>query len=140
MMLVRRPVARMARVAVGTAVVAGTAGVVNHKMDQHYANQANQANAQAMAQQQQQQMADMQAQQEQLAYQQQQLAAQQQAAALAAQQQAAAVPPPAPAPQVPAPSSQDQQIAELQKWAELQKQGIITPEEFAAKKAQILGI
>jgi hypothetical protein len=29
---------RIARAAVGTAVVAGTAGVVHHSMDQHYAN------------------------------------------------------------------------------------------------------
>lgn len=123
MFLVRRPVARAARLAVGTAVVAGTAGVVNHKMDQHYANQAN-------AQASQQQMADMQAQQEQLAMQQQQLAMQQQQAALAAQQ----------APQVAAPAGglTDQKIAQLQQLAELQKQGILTPEEFAAQKAKIL--
>lgn len=123
MFLVRRPVARAARLAVGTAVVAGTAGVVNHKMDQHYANQAN-------AQASQQQMAEMQAQQEQLAMQQQQLAMQQQQAALAAQQ----------APQVAAPAGglTDQKIAQLQQLAELQKQGILTPEEFAAQKAKIL--
>lgn len=132
MLLVRRPIARMARVAVGTAVVAGTAGVVNHKMDQHYANQANQQAAQ-------QQLVDVQAQQEQLAYQQQQLAMQQQAA-LAAQQQAALAAQQAPAAQIPAANSTDAQIAELQKWAELQKQGIISADEFAAKKAQILGI
>ncbi len=34
----------------------------------------------------------------------------------------------------------DDQIAQLEKLADLQKQGIITPEEFAAKKAQILGL
>lgn len=41
------------------------------------------------------------------------------------------------APQV---SSTDDQIAQLEKLAELQKAGILTPEEFAAKKAQILGL
>lgn len=34
----------------------------------------------------------------------------------------------------------DDQIAQLQKLADLQQQGILTPEEFAAKKAQILGL
>lgn len=124
MFLVRRPAARIARVAVGTAVVAGTAGVVNHKMDQHYANQAN-------AQASQQQMADMQAQQEQLAMQQQQLAMQQQQAAQAAQQAPAQV-------AAPTGSMTDQKVADLQKLAELQKQGILTQEEFNAQKAKIL--
>jgi hypothetical protein len=38
--VVGRPVARVARVAVGTAVVAGTAGAVHHHQEQKYANQA----------------------------------------------------------------------------------------------------
>jgi hypothetical protein len=113
--------------AVGTAVVAGTAGVVNHHMNQHYANQAN---AQADAQAQQQQMADLQAQQQQLAMQQQQLAAQQQAAV--AQQ--------APAAPLPSSNPMDQQIAELQKFAALKDPGLLTAEEFQAKKKQSLGI
>ena len=51
------------------------------------------------------------------------------------EQQMAAAPPPAPAaPQV----SGD--TAELQQLADLHAQGILTDEEFAAKKAQILGI
>jgi Short C-terminal domain len=57
--------------------------------------------------------------------------------AAAAQQQYA--PPPqqyAPPPQ-PAPTDD---MAELTKLAELHSQGILTDEEFAAKKAQILGI
>ena len=33
----------------------------------------------------------------------------------------------------------DDTIAQLQKLAELQKQGILTPEEFAQQKAKILG-
>ena len=43
-----------------------------------------------------------------------------------------APPPPAPA--------QDDSMAELQKLAELHNQGILTDEEFAAKKKQVLGI
>src|SRR4051794_35852643 len=49
-------------------------------------------------------------------------------------QQAAAPPPPPAAPAV------DPDIAELQQVADLHAQGILTDEEFAAKKAQILGI
>lgn len=49
-----------------------------------------------------------------------------------AEQQAAA-PPPAPAAPV------DDKFAQLEKLAELQKQGILTDEEFAAEKAKILG-
>ena len=47
--------------------------------------------------------------------------------------QAAAAPPPAAAPA-------DDGMAELQQLAQLHEQGILTDEEFAAKKAQILGI
>jgi len=49
-----------------------------------------------------------------------------------AEQQAAAPPPPA------APA-EDDKYAQLAKLAELQKQGILTDEEFAAEKAKILG-
>jgi len=38
-----------------------------------------------------------------------------------------------------APSSDDQ-LVEIQKLAQLHSQGVLTDEEFAAKKAQILGI
>lgn len=55
-----------------------------------------------------------------------------------AQEQAAAAP--APAPAAPVASSTDDQIEQLEKLAQLQQQGILTPEEFAAKKAQILGL
>ena len=48
-------------------------------------------------------------------------------------------PAPAAAP-APAMSAGDSQIDELQKLATLKDQGILTEEEFAAKKAQILGI
>lgn len=46
----------------------------------------------------------------------------------------------APAPAAPASESTDDQIEQLEKLAQLQQQGILTPEEFAAKKAQILGL
>ncbi len=40
----------------------------------------------------------------------------------------------------PAPTAMDDTTAQLQQLAALQQQGILTPEEFAAKKKQILGI
>ena len=49
-----------------------------------------------------------------------------------AQPQYAAAPPPAP--------PQDTSIDQLRQLGELHQQGILTDEEFAAKKAQILGI
>ena len=52
------------------------------------------------------------------------------------QQQAAAAPAPAPA---AAPAEPDMN-AELTQLAQLHSQGILTDEEFSAKKAQILGI
>jgi hypothetical protein len=55
-----------------------------------------------------------------------------------AQQQAAApvyaAPPPAAEPAV------DEQTAKLQELAQLNKQGVLTDEEFAAAKAKVLGI
>jgi Short C-terminal domain len=45
---------------------------------------------------------------------------------------------PAAAP-APAPAQQDE-MAEIQKLAQMKEQGILTEEEFAAKKKQILGI
>ena len=50
------------------------------------------------------------------------------------QQAAAAAPPPAPA------AAEPDMNAELTQLAQLHEQGILTDEEFAAKKAQILGI
>ena len=110
-----------------TAVVAGTATAVakgvSGSMDQKAAQQ------QAAAQQQQQaaydagvQQAQLQAQQEALAQQQQMLAAQ-------------ASPPPVASPG----STTDATIRQLQQLAELQNQGILTPEEFAQQKALLLG-
>jgi hypothetical protein len=63
--------------------------------------------------------------------------------------QAAAQQQPAPAPQQAAPAPQQaapaaptepDAAAEIQKYAALKGQGLITEEEFAAKKKQILGI
>ena len=89
----------LARMAVGTAVVAGTAGAVRHRQDQKYAAQ------------------------DQAQYEQQ----------MAAQQQYAAPP----APEDPA---EPDYAAELEKLAQLKAQGIITQEDFDAKKKQLLGL
>ncbi len=53
---------------------------------------------------------------------------------MAAAQQQAAVPAPAPA------ARPTDDAAEIQKYAALKGQGLITEEEFEAKKRQILGI
>jgi len=57
-----------------------------------------------------------------------------------AQQQAAAAPPPPAAPAAPAAPAVDDQTAKLQELAQLNKQGVLTDEEFAAAKAKVLGI
>jgi putative oligomerization/nucleic acid binding protein len=49
-------------------------------------------------------------------------------------QEAYAAPPPA-----PVEDDRDKQIAQLKELADLKAQGILTEEEFAAQKAQILG-
>jgi len=68
-----------------------------------------------------------------------------QAEAQAAQAQAAqaqaAPPAPAPVDEPPAPeATESTEIEQLKQFAALKDQGILTEEEFAAKKAQILGI
>ena len=45
-----------------------------------------------------------------------------------------------PAPAAPAAPEQDEQIAKLQDLAQLNKQGVLSDEEFSAAKAKILGI
>ena len=60
-----------------------------------------------------------------------------QQAAATEQQQMAAQQAAAPA---PAPAAQPDYMAELEKLAQLKNQGVITEDEFQAKKAQILGI
>jgi Short C-terminal domain len=65
------------------------------------------------------------------------------AAAQAEAAQAQAAPPPAPAPvdESAAPeATESTEIEQLKQFAALRDQGILTEEEFAAKKAQILGI
>lgn len=37
-------------------------------------------------------------------------------------------------------TSAEDQVAELQKLAQMQEQGLLTPEEFAAMKAKIIGL
>jgi len=57
----------------------------------------------------------------------------------AAQQPAQEAPPQAAAPAPAAPAQQDD-MAEIQQLATMKDQGILTEEEFQAKKKQILGI
>lgn len=40
----------------------------------------------------------------------------------------------------PAALGAEDQVAELQKLAQMQEQGLLTPEEFAAMKAKIIGL
>jgi hypothetical protein len=51
-------------------------------------------------------------------------------------EQAMAAAPPA----APPPPQQDEQVAKLQELAQLNKQGVLSDEEFAAAKAKVLGI
>ena len=124
-MMRRRMVGRsIARVAVGTAVVAGTAGAVHHAQDQHYAKKDAQAQGQYN-----------QAYQQGAADAQQQYAQQPQYYAPPPQQYA---PPP---PQYAAPQlapSQDDLAGKLQQLAELHNTGVLSDEEFAAAKAKLL--
>jgi len=106
--MMRRPLARVATVAVGTAVVVGTAGAVRHHQQNKYAQQD------AAAQQQYDQ------------------AYQQGAADAQAQQQY--VPPPV---QPAAPVGQDL-TAQLQQLGQLHTSGVLSDEEFAAAKQKLL--
>jgi hypothetical protein len=56
----------------------------------------------------------------------------------AAQEPQTAEPPPQPA--EPTPAAEPDYMAELEQLAQLNKQGVITDEEFEAKKKQLLGI
>lgn len=140
----RRGVARSAvRLAAGTAVMAGTAGVVRHHQEQKYAQQDAQnqaaADAQYEAQVADQQMAQM---QQQMAMQQQQIEmmkAQQAQAAAAPAPAPAAAPAPAPAPApAAAPAGGTDLNSKLKELAQLRNDGILTDEEFAAAKAKLL--
>ena len=66
-------------------------------------------------------------------------AAQAEAAQAEAAQAEAAPPAPAPA-EGPAAAAESPEIEQLKQFAALRDQGILTEEEFTAKKAQILGI
>jgi putative oligomerization/nucleic acid binding protein len=57
-----------------------------------------------------------------------------------AEEQQAAAPPPMPGATAGATDSPEDQIAELQKLAQMQEQGLLTPEEFATMKAKIVGL
>ena len=114
-MMRRRMVGRsIARVAVGTAVVAGTAGAVSHHQQQKYAGQ------EAAAQQQYDQ------------------AYQQGAADAQAQQPQQYAPPPLQYAPLPEPAPQVDLTAKLQQLAELHASGVLTDEEFAAAKQKLL--
>lgn len=104
---------RVARAAVGTAVIAGTAGAVHHHQDKKYAQQDYE-----------QQMAYQQA-YEQGAYDQQQEYEQEQ------YEQQYAPPPPEQA-------AGSDLTAQLQQLAQLHEQGILSDEEFAAAKSKLL--
>jgi hypothetical protein len=108
--MVRRPVARVGRAVVGTAVIAGTAGAVHHHQQKKYAQQD------AAAQQQYDQ------------------AYQQGAADAQAQQQAYAPSSPEPVPGAPG----SDLTAQLQQLAQLHDSGVLTDEEFAAGKQKLL--
>ena len=118
-MMRRRMVGRsIARAAVGTAVVAGTAGAVHHHQEQKWANQQAQQQS-AYDQAYQQGAADAQSQY--------------------AQQQPQYAPPPqqyAPPPQ--AAPAQDDLTAKLQQLADLHNSGVLSDEEFAAAKQKLL--
>jgi hypothetical protein len=114
-MMRRRMVGRsVARVAVGTAVVAGTAGAVSHHQQQKYAQQDTAA----------QQQYDQ--------------AYQQGAADAQAQQPEQYAPPPAQYAPPPAQAAEVDLTAKLQQLADLHTSGVLTDEEFAAAKQKLL--
>ena len=128
-----RPGRQLARVAVGSAVAGATMGAVHHHQQKRWAQQDQAAYQESATQQ---QLAEQQAQIEQL--QQQQYAPPPQQYAPPPQQYAP--PPPQYAPPAPAPAAAPSYVEELQRLATLRDQGIITAEDFEAKKRQLLGI
>jgi hypothetical protein len=64
---------------------------------------------------------------------------QQQYAAPPPQQYAAPAPPP-PDAGYPAPASQDDALSQLERYAALKQQGLLSDEEYEAKKKQLLGL
>jgi hypothetical protein len=112
-MMMRRPVANVARVAVGTAVIAGTAGAVHHHQQKKWANQQAQQQSQ-YDQAYQQGVADAQTQQQQYA------------------------PPPQYAAPVQAAPVLDDLGAKLEHLGQLHTAGVLTDAEFAAAKEKLL--
>ena len=114
--MMRRRGRPLLRAAATTAVIAGTAGAVHHRQEQRWENQ----NAQQQAEQE-------------AAYNEgvaaQQASAQQAAAQQAAAQQAAAA---------QAAASRPRLDEELRQLADLHTSGVLTDEEFATAKAQML--
>lgn len=106
--MLRRPARRVARAAVGTAVVAGTAGAVSHHQQQKYAQQDAAAQAQVQDAQE---------------------AAYEQGVADAQAAQAPAPPPPAAGTDL---------NSQLQQLAQLHSSGVLTDEEFAQAKQKLL--
>jgi Short C-terminal domain len=113
--MMRRRGRPLLRAAATTAVIAGTAGAVHHRQEQRWENQ----NAQQQAEQEAAYAEGAAAQQ----------AAAQQAAATAAAQQAAAA---------QAAASRPRLDEELRQLADLHTSGVLTDEEFATAKAQLL--
>ena len=130
-----RPGRQLARVAVGSAVMAGTAGAVHHRQEQRWAAKDQAAYQDAATQQ---QMADQQAPIDQLQQQQQYAPPPQQYAPPPQEQYAP--PPQQYAPPAPAQQAAPSYVDELQRLAALRDQGIISAEDFEAKKKQLLGI
>jgi uncharacterized protein HemX len=114
-----RPGRSIARAAVGTAVIAGTAGAVHHHQDQKWQAQENAAYQDQATQQ---QLADQQA----------------QIAQLSAQQQYAQQPQYAPPPPAAAAPAQSATMQQLQQLAQMHDAGILSDEEFANAKAKVL--
>ena len=113
-MMMRRPVADIARVAVGTAVVAGTAAAVHHHQQKKWANQ--------QAQQQ---------------YQYDQAYRQGLMGMPRPNRQQYAPPPQYAAPIQTAPA-QDDLAAKLERLGQLHTAGVLTDAEFAAAKEKLL--
>lgn len=123
--MMRRRGMPLARAAVGTAVIAGTAGAVHHHQAEKWAAQDQAAYESQQQAAMQQQMYEQQMQMQQM---QQQMAQQQ-----AAPQQA---PPPQAA---PAAAPSNDMMAQLNQLAQMHNAGVLNDEEFAAAKAKLLG-
>ncbi len=96
-----------------TAVIAGTASAVNGRVQRRQAEKFAERDAHIVSSRQQ---------------------------AYAAEQGYAQPAPPSPPPQPqPQPPGGEDRLAQLERLGQLQAQGVLSPEEFAAEKARILG-